>query len=148
VLGIDNDMLGDLPVQWASTSRPKLMINLKSRKIMDNLKPDFEYLWKVCDKTENSGFYVFAFEGNDIYARQFPNNTGYLEDPATGIAAGALGCYLVKYGIGNGRYNIYQGQAMARPSLIGREITTEKGEITKVEIFGKAEFLKEKAKSL
>lgn len=58
--------------------------------------------------------------------RQFPKSSGYSEDPATGIAAGALASSLHKRQImchnseswGSGNYHVFQGTAMGRPSKI------------------------------
>lgn len=53
------------------------------------------------------------------HARQFPNNTGYIEDSATGVAASALGIYIKD--VMNQSFNelkVYQGFAMSSPSEI------------------------------
>jgi predicted PhzF superfamily epimerase YddE/YHI9 len=58
--------------------------------------------------------------------RQFPRFSGYSEDPATGIAAGALAASFRKRQLmcpsgesgGNSNYDIHQGTAMGRPSKI------------------------------
>ena len=64
-----------------------------------------------------------------LECRQFPRSSGYQEDPATGIAAAALAASL-HFDNDNGNdtnnastnsiasYDIYQGTAMGRPSLI------------------------------
>jgi trans-2,3-dihydro-3-hydroxyanthranilate isomerase len=57
-----------------------------------------------------------------IYSRMFAPEFGIIEDPATGIASGALGCYLVRYGLitpAAARSIVsHQGVAMGRASQI------------------------------
>ena len=51
--------------------------------------------------------------------RQFPRASGYPEDPATGIAAGALACHLYHHhDMDLPAYKFYQGTAMRKSSLI------------------------------
>lgn len=148
VLRISAEDLLDYPVQSVATSRMKLIIPLKNREILDHLDPDFEKLWNLCDTYETTGFYPFAPEkttdGSTIFfARQFPKRAGYPEDPATGVAASALGAYLAKYKFlplknGWNTYQIRQGFAMHRPSVIESEIYTENGCITATRVCGDA----------
>lgn len=151
-LGLTEEDLADfLPVQNVSTSRPKLIVPVKSRALLDGCRPDFPALWAFCDKVGASGFYPFAIEGEEIFARQFPNNTGYPEDPATGVAASALGCYLASEDEVDAdnrvmTYFIRQGQAMGRPSVIGTRVTRKDGQIVRVSILGSARILKEAPK--
>ena len=120
----------ETPAECASTSRFKLMVPVKDRETLDSLEPDFEYLWQLCDACECSGFYVFARDPekpDTCYARQFPCRSGYDEDPATGIAAAALGAYWVKHALnalkpGWNRLKVYQGHAMGRPSFLAADI--------------------------
>lgn len=147
-LGITPEDLGEGPLQAASTSRFKLIVPLKSRAVLDGLQPDFEALWALCDHTGTSGLYPYApgESPNVVYARQYPNRTGYLEDPATGVAASALnGFFLLNGGFGDSPADgwhsttVYQGQAMGRPSVLLAEGYTENGRILRTRIGGKAE---------
>ena len=148
-LRISEDDLGAGPIRSASTSRPKLMIPLASREVLDSLIPDFEALWDLCDTCGVSGFYPFVLaesgeEGAVCYARQFPNRSGYNEDPATGVAASALGAHLVHSGLipvrdGWNRCRVYQGHAMGRPSVIVADTLTEQGQIRQTRVRGNAE---------
>jgi PhzF family phenazine biosynthesis protein len=134
-----------LPVQSVSTSRMKLMVPLRELDVLHSLTPDFEYLWSVCDKYQTTGFYPFVVTGKGTAeARQFPNRTGQKEDPATGIAACALGAYLVAYGKCGAKsegwhlVRVGQGKAMGRPSLIEIGVCVENKEIVKTKIMGQA----------
>ncbi|HWR42075.1 PhzF family phenazine biosynthesis isomerase [Sporomusa sp.] len=141
------------PIQSVSTSRAKLMVPIKDRKTLDSLTPHFEDLWKLCDEYNTTGFYPFTIETSQgktvIYARQFPKRAGYNEDAATGLAAGALGAYLSQYEVvrpkldGCHTFEIHQGYAMGRPSVLYAEVMSKNGEITDVRIKGRAEITAE-----
>lgn len=150
-LNISQDELWtDMPIESAATSRFKLIVPLKSRDTLDALQPDFEYLWELCDKYDTTGFYPFAMEKEQdntvFFARQFPKRAGYPEDPATGVAASALGAYLAQHQVlpihsGWNRYTIKQGFAMGRPSIIHSDIKLEAQQITATRICGSAYIL-------
>lgn len=139
----------EMPAECASTSRFKLMVPVKSREVLDSLKPDFELLWSLCDASGTSGFYVFARDpekADTCYARQFPCRSGYDEDAATGIAAAALGAYWVKHRLapvqeGFNRLHVYQGHAMGRPSYLAADIHVKGGETDGTRVCGYAEIL-------
>lgn len=150
-LRISAEELGAYPIQSVATSRQKLMVPLKGRETLDRLRPDFEYLWQLCDDYDTTGFYPFApgrgADGTPVFfARQFPKRAGYDEDPATGVAASALGAYLVQAAgmpaqQGWNSFKILQGFAMGKPSIITSEIFLEGDKITATRIKGNAEFV-------
>lgn len=152
-LRISKDELAPHPIQSVATSRFKLIVPLKKRETIDSLDPDFEYLWNLCDKYETTGFYPYAMEkdenGKEVFcARQFPKRAGYNEDPATGVAASALGAYLAEHKVvpvkeGWNSYKILQGFAMGRPSKIESDIEIKDGKIVGTRVCGSA-FLAEK----
>ena len=62
-----------------------------------------------------------------VYSRMFAPSAGVIEDPATGSAAGPLGCYMVKHGLVRrdqmqDMVNL-QGVAMGRPSRLHMRIS-------------------------
>ena len=82
------------------------------------------YLYSSFTKREIVEERDLAFE-----CRQFPRSSGYPEDPATGIAAGALASSFHKRQImshsesrGDSYYDIYRATAMGQPSQIQVEI--------------------------
>lgn len=142
----EGELLND-SIQSYSTSRYKLLIPLKSRETLDHLTPDFSRLRDLCGQYQTTGFYPFAMEkiasGIRFYARQFPQNSGYPEDAATGVAASALGVYLLENHIlpaesGWNEQEIYQGQAMGRPSFIRSRILVRDGGIQAATVCGVA----------
>jgi PhzF family phenazine biosynthesis protein len=141
------------PIQSVSVARPKLIVPLRERTVLDTIQPDFEKLWSLCDRYATTGFYPFTTEGGNAgthaWARQFPKRAGYDEDPATGVAACALGAYLVQYAPFGGRdegwhnFNIEQGHAMGRPSIIEVGARLEHGRIVATRMSGRARVLRE-----
>jgi trans-2,3-dihydro-3-hydroxyanthranilate isomerase len=73
----------------------------------------------------------------------FAPSAGVIEDPATGSAAGPLGCYLVRHGLVDrdqmrDMVNL-QGVAMGRPSRLHMRITQDaSGAITRVQVGGRS----------
>ena len=126
---------------------------LVDEAVLDGLTPDFDALWTLCDDLKVTGMYAFtaAAEGVDAAARQFPVRAGYDEDPATGVAACALGAYLTPRDAGQDdfdatgevrhRFRIAQGRALGRPSLIEAEATTVDGAIVATAVGGRAAVL-------
>lgn len=150
-LRIAPEQLAPHPICSAATSRMKLIVPLRDRQTLDSLEPDFEALWSLCDKYDTTGFHPYAEEqGADgklvFYARQFPRRAGYPEDPATGVAASALGAYLAENRLaplheGWNRFTVMQGFAMHRPSRIASEVQLENGRIIATRVTGSAEIL-------
>ncbi len=143
------------PIVSVSTSRPKLIVPIASVDILDRIEPNFEMLWNLCDQYGTTGFYPFAKNDTgtpNLYsARQFPKRAGYNEDPATGVAACALGSYLARYGAlkpGWNYFKVQQGYAMGKPSLLEVGAYLENGKITKTSVSGKARILNEELVTL
>jgi len=102
LLGVSaEDFVPNLPLQVVSTGTPKLIIPFKSATRLRAIKPDLERIKEYCWRTEAKGFYPFTSDtpipDSDFYARQFNPLADENEDPITGVAAGALGCYSEKY---------------------------------------------------
>ena len=124
VLGITTNELASLPIQNACTSRVKTLVPLKSAAVLDELKPDFKRIERLCDRIGSTGLYPYALAVADeqiFDARQFPKSSGYPEDAATGIAAAALAFGLLENKLVapiDRPIRIRQGRAMGRPSEI------------------------------
>ncbi|KAL3800064.1 hypothetical protein ACHAW5_003712 [Stephanodiscus triporus] len=136
----------DSDISWptfinTSIARPKTIIPIASLERLHAATPpkNPEKFRKMCDSIDSTGVYLYStFTKREIIealaeerelafeCRQFPRSSGYSEDPATGIAAGALASSLHKRKImrykseswGSGNYDIFQGTAMGRPSKI------------------------------
>lgn len=126
VLGVPPTSIGGpvSRVQTISVARPKTIVPVAGEEILDALSPDSSAVDELCDVYRSTGIYAFAMTDSGRYqvaARQFPCRSGYPEDPATGVAAGALAAYLSGHRIWpviEAGYRIAQGRAMGRPSLI------------------------------
>jgi PhzF family phenazine biosynthesis protein len=122
-----------------SVSRVKLLVELDGVESLNALCPDGDRVRRVCEDLDVTGLYPFALHG-DLWARQFPRDSGYPEDPATGLAAAALGAHLAldEEDDGNYRYDVHQGHAMGRPSLITVHATRTNGTVTRTAVTGRA----------
>jgi trans-2,3-dihydro-3-hydroxyanthranilate isomerase len=145
VLGLSEaDLDGVDPVQSVSTARAKLMIPLVDERALDAIVLDAPAAWELCDQLDVTGLYPFTVTsvGADAAARQFPRRAGFDEDPATGVAACALGAYLATHRrsdetSGWRRWHIAQGRAMGRPSMIEAEaLIGEDGGVTATRVGG------------
>lgn len=125
-LGVDDLFVGG-KVQNARTSRTKTLIPLRSWEVLDSIVPVRESIRAVCERIGSTGLYPYVVIDSGrqiIQARQFPKNSGYLEDPATGIAAAALFFGLFDgavegFQLGRDRsILVRQGWSMGRPSEI------------------------------
>src|SRR4029453_2291254 len=88
-------------------------------------------------KSKSHGIFLFSAEpGSDrrtAYSRMFAPGLGVAEDPATGIASGPLGCYLVKHKIvppeKAGAMLSLQGVKMGRRSHVHISIGMQNGDV-------------------
>ncbi|MBI4484666.1 MAG: PhzF family phenazine biosynthesis protein, partial [Acidobacteria bacterium] len=147
-IGVNPDNLADsLPVQEISCAVPFLFVPLRSRELVDRAVSDASAFARFA---ASSGIDrpIFLFSmlppggPETVYSRMFAPGFGIVEDPATGIASGPLGCYLVRHGLIAGsaaqRIVSLQGVAMRRPSRIHIAIGTRGDEIVEVKVGGQA----------
>jgi len=110
------ELLPHTPVLNAATSRSKTLVPVADLAALHRLAPDPDRVRAACEAIGSTGLYPWC-RGPDgiVHARQFPRNSGYPEDAATGIAASAL-----FYGLGAPQegLTVRQGEAMGRPSEI------------------------------
>jgi PhzF family phenazine biosynthesis protein len=147
-LGItENGLHESCPVQIVSTGHSKVMIGIKERSVLNQLKPDYNALTKLSESIGCNGYFVFTLDSKEsgilAYGRMFAPAIGINEDPVTGNANGPLGAYLVHYHIvpHNGevfRFYARQGEAIHRPGTIGVEVRLEQGEPIQVKVSGNA----------
>ena len=137
-----------LPVQIVSCGVPFLFVPLTTRSAVDNVAVNPVLLQELLRATGSGahGVFVFSAQPGDaratVYSRMFAPELGVMEDPATGIASGPLGCYLVRHKIvqpEKAREMIsLQGAKMGRPSHVHISIGVEQGEIASVRVGGEA----------
>lgn len=112
------------PIETVSTGVPKILVPIDSLESLFRLRPDLDAIKQYCVDSRSRGVYVFTFETKGegfVHTRQFNPLSGINEDPATGVAAGALGAYFTLHDIpmpeGN-KFIIEQGQIMGKPGKI------------------------------
>lgn len=137
-----------LPVQVVSCGVPFLFVPLATRAAVDNAVMQAEPFARFRDAANFnvSGVFLFSSQsGSDkatVYSRMFAPEVGIAEDPATGIASGALGCYLVRHKVVPPKKAAsilsLQGVKMGRPSKVHISIGLEKDEIASVRVGGEA----------
>ncbi len=123
------DIHTEYPVEVVSTGLPYLLLPLKDFNILGKaeiISGDFE---KLLEKT--GAKFIYVFEPAEIECRTW-DNTGRVEDVATGSAAGPLGAYLVKNGFKsvNEEIVISQGRFVHRQSQIYCSVDGETNEVS------------------
>ncbi len=107
-LGVNPDEITrtGLPAQVVSTGMPQLMVPFRSLSAVQRLNAaemELVSIMKVLNGVGSSFMHVFTTETvnpeSTVHARGFAHLVGIPEDPVTGNANGALGAYLVKYGV-------------------------------------------------
>ena len=123
VFGIDEDDIdGNYPVQWVSTGLESVIIPLKSRRALSEIKMDRSSFEKYIERHPKNycRHLFFADMGKDLLsARCMMEN--YSEDPATGSANGDLAGYILKHDYfrsENIKYTVIQGEDMGRKSVL------------------------------
>jgi PhzF family phenazine biosynthesis protein len=133
VLNLPHDYFRSSVCMNAKTSRTKTLIPMKSVNELHRLRPNFEKVREICEKVRSTGLYPFAVgeKRGHFHARQFPSNSGYPEDAATGIAASALAFGLLTLGHVeiDDSVVVHQGEAMRFPSRIDIKFEQQDGEV-------------------
>jgi trans-2,3-dihydro-3-hydroxyanthranilate isomerase len=141
------DLAADLPVQEVSCGVPYLIVALRDHEAVDRAVSDAAAFRRLrAEIGYELPVYMFALSPlgspHTVYSRMFAPEFGIVEDPATGSAAGPLGCYLVRHGFLNGtaaqRIVSLQGVAMGRASRIHVAIDGSSDAITQVKVGGEA----------
>lgn len=133
VMGIRADDVAMRP-EMVSTGLPDIMLGVKSKEVLNRIKPDFEALSKLSEKYKVTGVHAFALsdeEGVTADCRNFAPLYDIDEEAATGTSNGALTFYLYKKGfVKPGETNLFiQGEAMDRPSKIMSKLTENGGQV-------------------
>ena len=137
------------PVQIVSCGVPFLFVPLTTRSAVDSAVVNGGALDSLlaASNTRPNGVFLFSPQPGDrnttVYSRMFAPGLGITEDPATGIASGPLGCYLVRHRIvppekADAILSV-QGVKMGRPSHVHISIGAgPDGDISSVRVGGEA----------
>jgi len=129
MLSLKADQLADYPVEIVSSGVPFLFIALKNLVAIRAVRFRLDVWERILKDFPARGVFVLTTETeaatSNVHCRMFAPPLGITEDPATGIASGPLGAYLLRYGLAQpGKLISEQGYEMGRPSLIHIEIGT------------------------
>ena len=138
-----SDLAAGAPVQVVSTGNRKLMLGLKSRAVLNALKPDLAALKKLAETYRCTGYYVFTLESDEprilAHGRMFAPQLGIDEDPVTGMAIGPFAAYLLENQLTTRpEFMVRQGEAMGRPGVAHVRVPLTGGKPGRVEVGGEA----------
>lgn len=142
-----NDLLENHKVQIVSTGHSKVMIGIKNRYTLNQLKPNYDALARLSEKIQCNGYYVYSISAEEedilVHGRMFAPAIGINEDPVTGNANGPLGAYLVHHRLVNHnnstfKFKARQGEAMGRTGIIEVEVKIANDEPIVIKISGNA----------
>ncbi len=119
-----------LEPQIVSVGLPDIMLGVKDREILKNIKPDFKALADYSKAKEVVGLHAFALSDEEdvtAYCRNFAPLYDIDEEPSTGTSNGSLTAYLHSHNLvreGDSNYFI-QGVEMGFPSEIITKVISE-----------------------
>jgi trans-2,3-dihydro-3-hydroxyanthranilate isomerase len=127
----------ELPVELYDNGMHHVYVALGSEEEVATLRPDLSAL---ADAPAVLGINCFAGSGKRWKTRMFSPSAGFMEDPATGSAAGPLAVHLARHGrIGFGEeIEISQGAEVARPSTLYARADGTAEQLEAVEVGGSA----------
>ncbi len=144
--GADGLFHDQFPLSRASTGIPYLLVSVRSLDILGRMEPRPGELVALCKELDVAGVQAFSWNvlesGSTLHARCFVSSAGHQENPASGMAAGALGAYVVEHEfIPREAFEsivIEQGHFAGRPSRIQVRVEKRQSTIRKVEVGGAA----------
>ena len=127
-----------LPVERYELGPGHVYFELGSADAVAALEPDVAALTRATE--DGVGVNCFARDGERWKTRMFAPNSGVVEDPATGSAAGPLAIHLARHGrIAFGeQIEIKQGAEIGRPSTLYATVEGDGDRIDRVEVGGSA----------
>jgi trans-2,3-dihydro-3-hydroxyanthranilate isomerase len=127
----------ELPVELYNNGMHHVYVAFASAEEVAALKPD---LSAFADAPAVLGINCFAGEGTHWKTRMFSPSGGFMEDPATGSAAGPLAVHLARHGrIAFGdEIEISQGVEIGRPSTLFARADGSAEQLEAVEVGGSA----------
>jgi len=142
-----DDMDHRCPLQMVSTGNPKVMVGIRSRKVLNSIAPDMQTLVEISKSINCSGYFLFTLdsgmEGILTHGRMFAPAAGINEDPVTGNAHAPLGAYLFRHRLvvpdgSKFSFKGEQGYSLGRSGIVEVMVTLDKGEPKEIKIGGKA----------
>ena len=144
----ETDINKNCPVQIVSTGHSKVIVGIKSKKVLNSLNPDLAVLKELSKKINCNGYFVFTFDSDNpdilTHGRMFAPAIGIPEDPVTGNANGPLGAYLVHNKLVDFKkndtfmFNSQQGEAINRAGIVEVIVEIIESKPVRVKIGGNA----------
>jgi trans-2,3-dihydro-3-hydroxyanthranilate isomerase len=127
----------ELPVELYDNGMHHVYVAFRSAEEVAALTPD---LSAFSDAPAVLGINCFAGEGTHWKTRMFSPSGGFMEDPATGSAAGPLAVHLARHGriAFGGEIEIWQGAEVGRPSTLYARADGSAEQLERVEVGGSA----------
>jgi trans-2,3-dihydro-3-hydroxyanthranilate isomerase len=147
-LGIGGESIfhKEFPLSKVSTGLPTLLVSMRSMDALERVSPREDELLQIFREFEVGAVVAYTWGGFDesstLHTRCFLPVPTFHEDPASGMAAGALAAYLVEHDlIPKDRAEnmvIEQGHFIGRPSRVHVRIEKRGSSVRKVEVGGSA----------
>ena len=145
-LGLNKSMIGEtrLPPEVVSTGLPVLVVPVRSLTAVKSISVSVSGVLDICGNHGANGIMVYSTmtveDWSTVHTRMFASPIGITEDPATGSASGALGAYLVKYGVVDigptTEIIAEQGYEIDRPSKILIQVFSDDDIIQDIKVGG------------
>jgi trans-2,3-dihydro-3-hydroxyanthranilate isomerase len=136
------DLLPGVTPQVVSTGVPFLMVPARDLEVLKKARMDRPRLAALLAGLKAPAAFLFCLRGFDPAAdthARFLDPSGAMEDPFTGSAAGAMGAYLVRYGLKSGPLlHIEQGHLLGRPGQGQLEVRGSGQNIQGIKLGGSA----------
>ncbi|MCR5812988.1 MAG: PhzF family phenazine biosynthesis protein [Desulfovibrio sp.] len=117
-----HDINTEYPIQLVSTGLPSFIVPLNSPEALSRCSIQHPLFRKFLDSVYKCNILLFApISDSRINVRVFLDDSGFLEDAATGSANGNLAAYILHYNLFGQdavHYEVFQGIEMGRPSLL------------------------------
>lgn len=145
-VGVESLFYKQFPLSRASTGVPFLLVSVRSLDILGRMEPRRDEMDALSRELDVAGVLAYSWnvfdESSTVHARCFLPYGLVLEDPASGLAAGALGSYFVENDfVPRDRFGsivVEQGHWIGRPSKIIVRVDRKGAVIRRVEVGGRA----------
>ncbi|WP_338780440.1 PhzF family phenazine biosynthesis isomerase [Metabacillus sp. FJAT-52054] len=147
----EEDLAGDLPIQYGSTGNWTLLVPVKELRAFERMVPHNERFPDLLKEIPKASVHPFCLETYDsaahMHGRHFSSPfSGTVEDPVTGTASGVMGAYYKKYIAKNEETEISliieQGNEIGKEGRVRVKVAQDHGRLH-VEMTGNAVFVKE-----
>jgi len=138
-----SDFLDGAPIQTVCTGTPMMMVPLKSRSALADIKMNVDEYKKYREKSDFFSPHFFILSGattdGDTFARHLGMPPDTFEDAFTGSATGCMGAFLWKYGLlTKNKFVAEQGHEMGRPGKAVVEAIGDFSDLESVVVAGTA----------